>query len=117
MSTLDVRYEVRNHPLGSDLKQSGKQGDDAFENSVNLLNHVYFPEPIPSWQPENADSDEARLSPQAGRLIHQFLDEDSDPMLSPRFYAYGQSRQYLDDTEVPPSPPNSHSFMRYVLCY
>lgn len=59
-------------------------------------------------------SDEARLSPQAGRLIRQLLDEDSDPMLSPRFYAYGQSRQYLDDTEVPPSPPNSHSFMRYV---
>ncbi|XP_010221570.1 PREDICTED: protein FAM13A [Tinamus guttatus] len=48
----------------------------------------------------------------AGRLIRQLLDEDSDPMLSPRFYAYGQSQQYLDDTEVPPSPPNSHSFMR-----
>lgn len=60
------------------------------------------------------NSDEGRLSPQAGLLIRQLLDEDSDPMLSPRFYAYGQSRQYLDDTEVPPSPPNSHSFMRYV---
>ncbi|KAM4834455.1 protein FAM13A isoform 2-T2 [Thomomys bottae] len=72
-------------------------------------------EPVPtfsSWQRETVDSDEARLSPQAGRLIHQLLDEDNDPMLSPRFYAYGQSRQYLDDTEVPPSPPNSHSFMR-----
>ncbi|XP_048189639.1 protein FAM13A isoform X3 [Perognathus longimembris pacificus] len=72
-------------------------------------------DPVPtfsSWQRETVDSDEARLSPQAGRLIHQLLDEDSDPMLSPRFYAYGQSRQYLDDTEVPPSPPNSHSFMR-----
>nr|KAF6431183.1 family with sequence similarity 13 member A [Rousettus aegyptiacus] len=78
-------------------------------------------EPIPtlsSWQQENVNSDEARCSPQAGLLIRQLLDEDSDPMLSPRFYAYGQSRQYLDDTEVPPSPPNSHSFMRYVsLCY
>ncbi|EMP29349.1 Protein FAM13A [Chelonia mydas] len=51
-------------------------------------------------------------SPVAGCLIRQLLDEDSDPMLSPRFYAYGQSQQYLDDTEVPPSPPNSHSFMR-----
>nr|XP_009672806.1 PREDICTED: protein FAM13A [Struthio camelus australis] len=61
---------------------------------------------------DGLDSDEARLSPQAGRLIRQLLDEDSDPMLSPRFYAYGQSQQYLDDTEVPPSPPNSHSFMR-----
>lgn len=102
--------------MGNDLKRSGNQGDDAFKNSVNLLNHISFPEPIPSWQQENVESDEARLSPQAGRLIHQLLDEDSDPMLSPRFYAYGQSRQYLEDTEVPPSPPNSHSFMRYVLC-
>ncbi|XP_013358174.1 PREDICTED: protein FAM13A isoform X1 [Chinchilla lanigera] len=71
--------------------------------------------PIPtfsSWQREDSDSEEARLSPQAGCLIRQLLEEDSDPMLSPRFYAYGQSRQYLNDTEVPPSPPNSHSFMR-----
>ncbi|KAM8800910.1 protein FAM13A isoform 4-T5 [Rhynchonycteris naso] len=65
---------------------------------------------LPSWQQENAE--EACLSPQPGPLIRQLLDEDSDPMLSPRFYTYGQSRQYLDDTEVPPSPPNSHSFMR-----
>ncbi|XP_070587109.1 protein FAM13A-like isoform X1 [Erythrolamprus reginae] len=72
-------------------------------------------EPVPafsSWQRNGVESDEARLSPQAGRLIQQLLDEDSDPMLSPRFYNYGQSQQYLDDTEVPPSPPNSHSFMR-----
>uniref|UniRef100_A0ABM5GK82 Protein FAM13A isoform X4 n=1 Tax=Pogona vitticeps TaxID=103695 RepID=A0ABM5GK82_9SAUR len=72
-------------------------------------------EPIPafsSWQRDDLDSDEAHLSPQAGRLIRQLLDEDSDPMLSPRFYAYGQSQQYLDDTEVPPSPPDAHSFMR-----
>uniref|UniRef100_A0A5F8GTX1 Family with sequence similarity 13 member A n=1 Tax=Monodelphis domestica TaxID=13616 RepID=A0A5F8GTX1_MONDO len=76
-------------------------------------------EPIPtlsSWRCGSIDSDEARLSPQAGRLIRQLLDEDSDPMLSPRFYAYGQSQQYLDDTEVPPSPPNSHSFMRRRSC-
>ncbi|XP_075400133.1 protein FAM13A isoform X2 [Tenrec ecaudatus] len=64
------------------------------------------------WQRETLTSDEAHVSPQASRLISQLLDEDSDPMLSPRFYACGQSRQYLDDTEVPPSPPNSHSFMR-----
>lgn len=79
---------------------------------------LLFLEPIPalsSWQRDSLDSDEARLSPQAGRLIRQLLDEDSDPMLSPRFYAYGQSQQYLDDTEVPPSPPNSHSFMRCVV--
>ncbi|XP_039209333.1 protein FAM13A isoform X3 [Crotalus tigris] len=72
-------------------------------------------EPVPafsSWQRNDVDSDEAHLSPKAGRLIQQLLDEDSDPLLSPRFYNYGQSQQYLDDTEVPPSPPNSHSFMR-----
>ncbi|XP_040823271.1 protein FAM13A [Ochotona curzoniae] len=80
-----------------------------------LCDDKSWEEPVPtfsSWQRESLDPDEARLSPQAGRLIRQLLEEDSDPMLSPRFYAYGQSRQYLDDTEVPPSPPNSHSFMR-----
>ncbi|XP_048385379.2 protein FAM13A isoform X3 [Stegostoma tigrinum] len=64
------------------------------------------------WQTREAESEEARVSPQAGRLIRQLLEEDSDPMLSPRFYAYGQSQQFLNDTEVPPSPPDSHSFMR-----
>ncbi|XP_075888738.1 protein FAM13A isoform X2 [Nelusetta ayraudi] len=72
-------------------------------------------EPIPAFSPlqrESMDREEARLSPHAGgRLIRQLLEEDSDPMLSPRFYAYGQCQQYLDDTEVPPSPPNSHSFV------
>ncbi|XP_033871216.3 protein FAM13A-like isoform X4 [Acipenser ruthenus] len=72
-------------------------------------------EPVPacpSWQREHMHMEEACLSPQAGgRLIRQLVDEDSDPMLSPRFYAFGQSQQYLDDPEVPPSPPNAHSFM------
>ncbi|KAM9792804.1 protein FAM13A [Neosynchiropus ocellatus] len=72
-------------------------------------------EPVPAYsslQRESMDRDEARLSPHAGgRLIRQLLEEDSDPMLSPRFYAYGQCQQYLDDTEVPPSPPNAHSFV------
>ncbi|RXM99335.1 Protein FAM13A [Acipenser ruthenus] len=66
----------------------------------------------PSLQRAHMHMEEARLSPQAGRrLIRQLVDEDSDPMLSPRFYAFGQSQQYLDDPEVPPSPPNTHSFM------
>lgn len=66
----------------------------------------------PLWQREGLDPEEARLSPQpGGKMIRQLLDEDSDPMLSPRFYAYGNSQQYLDDTEVPPSPPNTHSFI------
>ncbi|XP_043969343.1 protein FAM13A isoform X7 [Gambusia affinis] len=63
-------------------------------------------------QRESMDREEARLSPHAGgRLIRQLLEEASDPMVSPRFYAYGHSQQYLDDTEVPPSPPNAHSFI------
>ncbi|XP_019956864.1 protein FAM13A isoform X4 [Paralichthys olivaceus] len=72
-------------------------------------------EPVPAFsslQRESMDREEARLSPHAGgRPIRQLLEEDSDPMLSPRFYTYGQCQQYLDDTEVPPSPPNAHSFV------
>uniref|UniRef100_A0A671RS88 Protein FAM13A-like n=1 Tax=Sinocyclocheilus anshuiensis TaxID=1608454 RepID=A0A671RS88_9TELE len=61
---------------------------------------------------ESMDREEARLSPHAGgKLIRQLLEEDSNPMVSPRFYAYGDGQQYLDDTEVPPSPPNAHSFV------
>nr|XP_040149022.1 protein FAM13A isoform X3 [Ictidomys tridecemlineatus] len=117
--------KIQEHPSIPDTKQQRNQdADDQPESFVSevpqldltaLCDEKNWEEPIPtfsSWQRENVDSDEARLSPQAGRLIRQLLDEDSDPMLSPRFYAYGQSRQYLDDTEVPPSPPNSHSFMR-----
>uniref|UniRef100_A0A2K5J039 FAM13A-like domain-containing protein n=1 Tax=Colobus angolensis palliatus TaxID=336983 RepID=A0A2K5J039_COLAP len=117
--------KIQEHPSLSDTKQQRNQdaGDqqESFVSEVPqldltaLCDEKNWEEPIPalsSWQRENSDCDEARLSPQAGRLIRQLLDEDSDPMLSPRFYAYGQSRQYLDDTEVPPSPPNSHSFMR-----
>lgn len=73
-------------------------------------------EPVPAYsspQRDGADREEPRLSPHAGGfLIRQLLEEDSDPMLSPRFYAYGQCQQYLSDTEVPPSPPNAHSFVR-----
>ncbi|XP_056891226.1 protein FAM13A isoform X4 [Takifugu flavidus] len=72
-------------------------------------------EPVPAYsslQRENTDLEEPRLSPHAGGfLIRQLLEEDSDPMVSPRFYAYGQCQQYVSDTEVPPSPPNAHSFI------
>ncbi|XP_046512040.1 protein FAM13A isoform X3 [Equus quagga] len=117
--------KIQEHPSLPDTKlQRTQDADDQQESFVSevpqldltaLCDEKSWEEPIPafsSWQQGSVDSDEARLSPQAGRLIRQLLDEDSDPMLSPRFYAYGQSRQYLDDTEVPPSPPNSHSFMR-----
>uniref|UniRef100_A0A8C0PHJ2 Family with sequence similarity 13 member A n=1 Tax=Canis lupus familiaris TaxID=9615 RepID=A0A8C0PHJ2_CANLF len=116
--------KIQEHPSIPDTKlQRTQDTDDQQESFVSevpeldltaLCDEKSWEDPVPtfSWQQESVDSDEARLSPQAGRLIRQLLDEDSDPMLSPRFYAYGQSRQYLDDTEVPPSPPNSHSFMR-----
>ncbi|XP_058403482.1 protein FAM13A isoform X2 [Diceros bicornis minor] len=117
--------KIQEHPSLPDTKlQRTQDANDQQESFVSevppldltaLCDEKSWEEPIPtfsSWQQENVDSDEAHLSPQAGRLIRQLLDGDSDPMLSPRFYAYGQSRQYLDDTEVPPSPPDSHSFMR-----
>ncbi|ELW70191.1 Protein FAM13A [Tupaia chinensis] len=122
---VNLTMKIQEHPSLPDTKQPRNQDADGQQESfvsevpqldlTALCDEKTWEEPIPassSWQRENVDSDEARLSPQAGRLIRQLLDEDSDPMLSPRFYAYGQSRQYLDDTEVPPSPPNSHSFMR-----
>ncbi|KFV61474.1 Protein FAM13A, partial [Dryobates pubescens] len=117
--------KIQEHPNIPENKLQRNQDADDQENSfvsevprldlTALCDDNNWEEPIPalsSWQRDGLDSDEARLSPQAGRLIRQLLDEDSDPMPSPRFYAYGQSQQYLDDTEVPPSPPNSHSFMR-----
>ncbi|XP_074722837.1 protein FAM13A isoform X6 [Strix uralensis] len=123
-SQLTSSMKIQEHPSIPENKLQRNQDADAEENSfvsevprldLTALCDDNWEEPIPalsSWQRDGLDSDEARLSPQAGRLIRQLLDEDSDPMLSPRFYAYGQSQQYLDDTEVPPSPPNSHSFMR-----
>ncbi|XP_016139952.1 protein FAM13A isoform X5 [Sinocyclocheilus grahami] len=86
-----------------------------FLDFKSLLKSSHNEEPVPSyssWQRESMDREEARLSPHAGgKLIRQLLEEDSNPMVSPRFYAYGDGQQYLDDTEVPPSPPNAHSFV------
>ncbi|XP_077157015.1 protein FAM13A isoform X2 [Paroedura picta] len=117
--------KIQEHPSMPEAKLQRSQDADGQEETfasevprldlTSLCSESSWEEPVPafsSWQRDDLDSDEARLSPQAGRLIRQLLDEDSDPMLSPRFYAYGQSQQYLDDTEVPPSPPNAHSFMR-----
>ncbi|XP_021252463.1 protein FAM13A isoform X6 [Numida meleagris] len=124
-SPVTSSMKIQEHPSIPENKLQRNQDADDQENSfvsevprldlTTLCDDNNWEEPIPalsSWQRDGLDSEEARLSPQAGRLIRQLLDEDSDPMLSPRFYAYGQSQQYLDDTEVPPSPPNSHSFMR-----
>ncbi|XP_069599646.1 protein FAM13A isoform X2 [Ranitomeya imitator] len=101
--------------LEVDVGQEGFVPEVPRLDLTSLCDDNNWEEPVPvlaSWDRDAADSDEARLSPQAGRLIRHLLEADSDPMLSPRFYAYGHSQQYLDDTEVPPSPPNSHSFMR-----
>ncbi|KAK1174883.1 protein FAM13A-like isoform X2 [Acipenser oxyrinchus oxyrinchus] len=104
----------------SALTEDNNWGDSslftlAFIDFKCIGQQSYYEEPVPacpSWQREHMHMEEACLSPQAGgRLIRQLVDEDSDPMLSPRFYAFGQSQQYLDDPEVPPSPPNAHSFM------
>ncbi|KAM4050321.1 protein FAM13A isoform 2-T2 [Anomaloglossus baeobatrachus] len=100
--------------LEVDVGQEGFVPEVPRLDLTSLCDDNNWEEPVPvlaSWDRDGADSDEARLSPQAGRLIRHLLEADSDPMLSPRFYAYGHSQQYLDDTEVPPSPPNSHSFM------
>ncbi|XP_074849720.1 protein FAM13A isoform X4 [Carettochelys insculpta] len=117
--------KIQEHPSIPESKFQRNQDADGQEDSfvsevprldlTALCDDNNWEEPIPAFssrQRDGLDTDEARVSPQAGCLIRQLLDEDSDPMLSPRFYAYGQSQQYLDDTEVPPSPPNSHSFMR-----
>ncbi|XP_044158748.1 protein FAM13A isoform X2 [Bufo gargarizans] len=101
--------------LEVDVGQEGFVPEVPRLDLTSLCDDNNWEEPAPvlaSWDRDGTDADEARLSPQAGRLIRHLLEADSDPMLSPRFYAYGHSQQYLDDTEVPPSPPNSHSFMR-----
>ncbi|XP_006768253.1 PREDICTED: protein FAM13A [Myotis davidii] len=121
--------KIQEHPSIPDTKlQRTPDADTPQESFVlevprldltALCEEKSWADPMPalsSWQQENGDSDDAPLSPPVGDLIRQLLDEDSDPMISPRFYSYGQSRQYLDDTEVPPSPPNSHSFMRQRSC-
>ncbi|KAM7167547.1 protein FAM13A isoform 6-T7 [Macrochelys suwanniensis] len=117
--------KIQEHPSIPETKLQRNQDADGQEDSfvpevprldlTALCDDNSWEEPVPAFssrERDGLDCDEARLSPQAGGLIRQLLDEDSDPMLSPRFYAYGQSQQYLDDTEVPPSPPDSHSFMR-----
>ncbi|XP_055290533.1 protein FAM13A isoform X5 [Moschus berezovskii] len=116
--------KIQEHSSLPDSKlQRTPDADDQQESFVSevpeldltaLCDQKSWEEPVPafSWRQERVDAEEARLSPQAGRPIRQLLEEGSDPMLSPRFHAYGQSRQHLDDTEVPPSPPSSHPFMR-----
>ncbi|XP_034451073.1 protein FAM13A isoform X2 [Hippoglossus hippoglossus] len=102
------------------LTEDDNWGESSFFNVPFLdFKTIFHPsccdEPVPAYSPlqrESMDREEARLSPHAGgRLIRQLLEENSDPMLSPRFYTYGHCQQYLDDTEVPPSPPNAHSFV------
>uniref|UniRef100_A0A8C5PBM2 Family with sequence similarity 13 member A n=1 Tax=Leptobrachium leishanense TaxID=445787 RepID=A0A8C5PBM2_9ANUR len=118
-----VKMKIQEHQSNSESKQQRSLEVAVGEGFVpevprldltSLCNDSNWEEPVPavsSCERDGTESDEARLSPQAGRLIRQLLEADSDPMLSPRFYAYGHSQQYLDDPEVPPSPPNSHAFI------
>ncbi|XP_067850562.1 protein FAM13A isoform X2 [Heptranchias perlo] len=124
--TLNSAMKIQESPSQSDMAKPPRipeaatpEGSAALEiprlDLTGLSEDKEWGEPVPAfsvWQSPDAESEEARISPQAGRLIRHLLEEDTDPMLSPRFYAYGQSQQFLNDTEVPPSPPNSHSFMR-----
>uniref|UniRef100_UPI00398E8654 protein FAM13A-like isoform X4 n=1 Tax=Pristiophorus japonicus TaxID=55135 RepID=UPI00398E8654 len=124
--TLNSAMKIQESPSPSDMPKAPRTPEAATPEGstvqdiprldlTGLSEEQEWEEAVPAfpvWQSPDAESEEARLSPQAGRLIRHLLEEDSDPMLSPRFYAYGQSQQFLNDTEVPPSPPNSHSFMR-----
>uniref|UniRef100_A0A1A7YNY6 Family with sequence similarity 13, member A n=1 Tax=Iconisemion striatum TaxID=60296 RepID=A0A1A7YNY6_9TELE len=112
------RMKIQESPVACDPGRMGGVSEPDCEDVPRLdltaLTEDSWGEPISACplQRESMDREEARLSPHAGgRLIRQLLEEDSDPLVSPRFYAYGQSQQYLDDTEVPPSPPNAHSFI------
>nr|XP_040042068.1 protein FAM13A isoform X2 [Gasterosteus aculeatus aculeatus] len=120
-----LRMKIQESPVACDAGRVGgggeARGSDQEREEVPRLDLTALTEennwgePVPAcpqMQRESMDREEARLSPHAGgRLIRQLVEEDSDPMLSPRFYGYGQCQQYLDDTEVPPSPPNAHSFV------
>uniref|UniRef100_A0A1A8J394 Family with sequence similarity 13, member A n=1 Tax=Nothobranchius kuhntae TaxID=321403 RepID=A0A1A8J394_NOTKU len=115
---VTFRMKIQESPVACDPGRIGGVSDPDCEDVPRLdltaLTEDSWGEPISACplQRESMDREEARLSPHAGgRLIRQLLEEDSDPLVSPRFYAYGQSQQYLDDTEVPPSPPNAHSFI------
>uniref|UniRef100_A0A3P9MXP1 Family with sequence similarity 13 member A n=1 Tax=Poecilia reticulata TaxID=8081 RepID=A0A3P9MXP1_POERE len=118
-----LRMKIQESPVACDAGRIGGgevRGSEPDREDVPRLDLTALTEDS-SWgepilacplQRESMDREEARLSPHAGgRLIRQLLEEDSDPMVSPRFYAYGHCQQYLDDTEVPPSPPNAHSFI------
>ncbi|XP_061107855.1 protein FAM13A-like isoform X2 [Conger conger] len=112
--------KIQEGPCVCDMRKAQRSPEGAgFEDDsphslphLDLADHRGWGDPVPaylSWQREGEEQEEARHSPQAGGLlIRQLLEEESDPMVSPRFYAFGS----LEDTEVPPSPPNSHSFMR-----
>ncbi|KAM4584600.1 protein FAM13A isoform 2-T2 [Odontesthes bonariensis] len=121
-----LRMKIQESPVTCDTGRigEGRGSDPECEKTscedvprldlTSLTEDSNWGEPVPAYslQRESMDREEARLSPHAGgRLIRQLVEEDTDPMVSPRFYAYGHSQQYLDDTEVPPSPPNAHSFM------
>lgn len=80
---------------------------------------VCVTEPFPafkSWQ-EDSESGEAQLSPQAGRMNHDPLEEDCPPVLSHCSLDFGQSQRFLHDPETLDSSSKALSFARYVIFY
>lgn len=63
------------------------------------------------WQ-EECESGEAQLSPQAGRMSHHALEDDSNPILSRRYLDFGQTQRFLLDPESLTSSSKTRSFVR-----
>lgn len=63
------------------------------------------------WQ-EECESGEAQLSPQAGRMSHHPLEDDSNPILSRRYLDFGQTQRFLLDPESCTSSSKTLSFIR-----
>ncbi|EHB10808.1 Protein FAM13B [Heterocephalus glaber] len=71
-------------------------------------------EPFPAFRPwqEDSESEEAQLSPQAGRMNHHPLDEDCPPVLSHRSLDFGQIQRFLHDPETLNSSSKALSYAR-----
>ncbi|XP_057346890.1 protein FAM13B isoform X6 [Manis pentadactyla] len=97
----------------------GVQGEAAYVQIPHLdLKNVSdgdkWEEPFPafkSWQ-EDSESGEAQLSPQAGRMNHDPLEEDCPPVLSHCSLDFGQSQRFLHDPETLDSSSKALSFAR-----
>uniref|UniRef100_H3B290 Family with sequence similarity 13 member B n=1 Tax=Latimeria chalumnae TaxID=7897 RepID=H3B290_LATCH len=64
-----------------------------------------------AWH-EDSDSGEAQLSPQAGRMSHHPLEDDTHPLLSRRYLDFGCSQRFLQDPETLASSSKALPFVR-----